>query len=120
MTGTLPQARQSYVGTYSKAEATGIKQCFEILIATLGIVPGTLHMLGKCCPTEPYPWIPWLFEARSCYVAQAGLEPVMLLPDQVPPNAEITSQCHPTQLEPMCLKPFLCQPLGHRKKNELL
>lgn len=67
-----------------------------------------------------YPRIPWLFEARSCYVAQAGLEPVMLLAEQVPPNAEITSQCHPTQLEPVCLKHFLCLPLGHRRKKKFL
>lgn len=69
-------------------------------------------------PLITYPRIPWLFEERSCYVAQAGLEPVMLLPEQVPPNTEITSHCHPTQLEPVCLKPFLCLPLGHRKKKK--
>lgn len=120
MTGMLPQARHSYVGSYGKAEATSIKQCFELLVVTLGVVPGTLHVLDKCCTTEPYPRIPCLFEARPCYVAQAGLEPVMLLLEQVPPNTEITSRCHPTQLEPVCLKPFLCLPLGHRMKNELL
>lgn len=78
-------------------------------------------MLGKYCATELQPQIPWSFGARSYSVAQAGLEPVMLLPQQVPPNAEISSLCHPhpTQLEPACLKPPLClSPIETQKEKQ--
>lgn len=37
-------------------------------------------MLGKGWTTELYPQVPWSFEAGSSYVAQSGLESVMLLP----------------------------------------
>lgn len=100
-----------------KAETTGVNQCSGFLVVTLGFEPGTLHMLGKCCATELNLHVPWSFDAGSRYVAQAGLEPTMLLPQQVPPNNEVTSLYRTTQLEPAGLKSLPCLPLKHRERK---
>lgn len=60
-------------------------------------------MLGKCSTTELHPQPLPPFESGSCYVAQSGLELVVLLILK----CEIVDECHHTQSDVNVLFLFL-------------
>lgn len=68
----------------------------------LGISPGTSHMLGKCCVTEPRPHRACIEDCRQSTASELYRQPfsslplfLPSLPSPTPPEAKTVSDCGP-------------------------